>query len=93
MIDRKTIEHIAHLSRLEVSEQQAQEFSEQLSKILGYFEQISKVDTKDVEPLVTPSEIESFWREDKVVHTNSSEEMVANAPERVGQLFKVPPVV
>jgi aspartyl-tRNA(Asn)/glutamyl-tRNA(Gln) amidotransferase subunit C len=93
MIDRKTIEHIAHLSRLEISESQAQELSEQMTKILGYFEQISKVDTKGVEPLVTPSEIESFWREDEVVKQNSSEEMVANAPERVGNLFKVPPVV
>jgi aspartyl-tRNA(Asn)/glutamyl-tRNA(Gln) amidotransferase subunit C len=93
VIDRKTVEHIAHLSRLEVSEKQAQEFSEQLSKILGYFEQISKVDTKNVEPLVTPSEIESFWREDAVVRVNSAEEMVQNAPERVGNLFKVPPVV
>ena len=93
MIDRKTIEHIAQLSRLEVDEKQAQEFSEQLSKILGYFEQISKVDTKNVEPLVTPSEIEAFWREDVAEKKYSAEEMVENAPERVGNLFKVPPVV
>jgi aspartyl-tRNA(Asn)/glutamyl-tRNA(Gln) amidotransferase subunit C len=93
MIDRKTIEHIAKLSRLEVSEKQAQEYSEQLSKILGYFEQISKVDTKNVEPLVTPADIEAFWREDAVVKTNSAEEMVQNAPEKIGNLFKVPPVV
>ncbi len=93
MIDRKTVEHIAKLARLEVSEKQVQEYSEQLSKILGYFEQISKIDTKNVEPLVTPSEIESFWREDSATKTNSAEEMLENAPERVGNLFKVPPVV
>lgn len=93
MIDRKTIDHIAKLSRLEVGEKQAQEYSEQLSKILGYFEQISKVDTHNVEPLVTPSDIESYWRDDVAVKVGTGEEMVANAPERVGNLFKVPPVV
>jgi aspartyl-tRNA(Asn)/glutamyl-tRNA(Gln) amidotransferase subunit C len=93
VIDRKTIEHIAHLSRLEISEQQAQQFSEQLSKILEYFEQISKIETQNVEPLVTPAEIEPFWRDDEVVKVYSSDEMVANAPDKVGSLFKVPPVV
>lgn len=93
MIDLKTVERIAHLARLEVSPAQAQEFSEQLSKILGYFEQISKLDTKNIEPLVTPSEIESFWRDDEQVIKHNSEDMVANAPDKVGSLFKVPPVV
>ena len=93
MIDLKTVEKIAHLARLEVSPAQAQEFTEQLSKILGYFEQISKLDTKNIEPLVTPSEIEAFWREDEQVIKHASEEMVANAPDKVGSLYKVPPVV
>ena len=93
MIDLKTVERIAHLARLEVSPAQAQEFSEQLSKILGYFEQISKLDTKNIEPLVTPSEIESFWRDDEQIIKHASEDMVANAPDKVGHLYKVPPVV
>lgn len=93
MIDKKAIEHIAKLARLYVTETEAQEFSGQLSKALGYFEQISKVSTKGVEPMVTPSEIEAFWREDAVVKQLNAEELVSNAPERVGNLFKVPPVV
>ncbi len=93
VIDLKTVERIAHLARLEVSPAQAQEFSEQLSKILGYFEQISKLDTKNVQPLVTPSEIEAFWRDDEQVIKHESEAMVANAPDKIGSLYKVPPVV
>ena len=64
MIDKKTIERIAKLGRLQISEKEAQEYSEQLSKVVGYFEQISSVDTKGVEPLVTPSDMKAFWRED-----------------------------
>ncbi|MGZ3773719.1 MAG: Asp-tRNA(Asn)/Glu-tRNA(Gln) amidotransferase subunit GatC [Pseudobdellovibrionaceae bacterium] len=93
MIDKKTIEHIAKLARLHVTEQEAQEYSTQLAKALGHFEQISKINTAGVEPLVTPTEIESFWREDVVAQEFSPEEMTANAPSKAGNLFKVPPVI
>lgn len=93
MIDKKTIEHIAKLARLHVTESEAQEFSSQLSKAFGYFEQISKVPTEGIEPLVTPTEIEAFWREDIQKKELTAEELLANAPEKVGNLFKVPPVV
>lgn len=93
MIDSKTIEHIAKLARLKVTAEEAGQYSDQLSKMLGYFEQISKIDTKGIEPLVTPSQIQSFWREDVVVKDLTAEEITANAPEKLGNLFKVPPVV
>lgn len=93
MIDKKTIEHIAKLARLHVTEQEAQEYSTQLGKALGHFEQISKINTAGIEPLVTPTEIEAYWREDVVVQELSPEEMTANAPSKAGNLFKVPPVI
>lgn len=93
MIDLKTIQHIAQLARLQVNNQQAEEFAQQLTKILDHFNQISNLPTNGVEPLVTPTQIENFWREDEVKKDFTSEEMVANAPSRQGQLFKVPPVV
>lgn len=93
MIDPKTIEHVAKLAKLQMSAEEAQKYSEQLSKALAYFEQISKVDTKGIEPLVTPSQLEAFWRPDEAHKELSAEEIVANSPERMGNLFKVPPVV
>ena len=93
MIDKKTIEHIAKLARLEISESEANEYSQQLGKALSHFEQISKIDTKGIEPLVTPTEIEEFWHEDVVKQEFTPEEMTANAPAKAGNLFKVPPVV
>ena len=93
MIDKKTIEHIAKLARLHITEEEAQEYSTQLAKALGHFEQISKVDTSGVEPLVTPTEMDAYWREDVALQEYSAEEMTANAPDRAGNLFKVPPVV
>jgi aspartyl-tRNA(Asn)/glutamyl-tRNA(Gln) amidotransferase subunit C len=92
-IDLKTIQHIAKLARLDINEVQAQEYSNQLTKIMGFFDKISTLSTVGVEPLVTPTDIEIFWREDKPEKNYSSDEMVANAPSRQGSLFKVPPVV
>ncbi|MGZ3768397.1 MAG: Asp-tRNA(Asn)/Glu-tRNA(Gln) amidotransferase subunit GatC [Bdellovibrio sp.] len=93
MIDKKTIGHIAKLARLNVTEEEAQEYSAQLAKALGHFEQISKIDTAGVEPLITPTEIEAYWREDVVCQEFTPEEMTANAPAKAGNLFKVPPVI
>lgn len=93
MIDKKTIEQIAKLSKLYITEQEAQQYGEQLSKVLGHFEQISKVDTQGIEPLITPTDINSFWRQDLVVKELTAEEIVANAPQKTGNLFTVPPVV
>lgn len=93
MIDRKTIEHIAKLARLQITEAEANEFSQQMEKILQNFKKIENIDTTGVEPMVTPTEIEAYWREDQVIQDYKPEDMVANAPERAGNLFKVPPVV
>ncbi|AHZ85715.1 Asp-tRNA(Asn)/Glu-tRNA(Gln) amidotransferase subunit GatC [Bdellovibrio bacteriovorus] len=93
MIDKKAIEHIAKLARLHITEDEAQEYSTQLAKALTHFEQISKINTAGIEPMVTPTEIEAYWREDVVKQDFTAEEMTGNAPDRAGNLFKVPPVV
>lgn len=93
MIDQKTIAHIAKLARLYVSDEEAKHYGEQLSKVLGHFEQISKVNTQGVEPLVTPTDMKAFWRADEPKHELTADEIVANAPSKAGKLFTVPPVV
>lgn len=93
MIDKKHIEKIAKLARMNITDSEANEYSNQLSAALKYFEQISIVNTDNIEPLITPSSIEAFWREDLVVQDYTAEEMLMNAPEKTGNLFKVPPVI
>jgi aspartyl-tRNA(Asn)/glutamyl-tRNA(Gln) amidotransferase subunit C len=93
MIEKSVIEKIAKLARLDVSEGQLAEYSKQLSVVMKYFEQITKVKTENIEPLTTPTELEVFWREDIVKQELSSEEILANAPDKIGNLFRVPPVI
>lgn len=92
-MDRETLNKVARLARLELSEKEAQELTQQLAEALKSFEKVSQVKTEGVVPLVTPTEIDNFWREDQMKPTLSAEEIVANAPARQGNLFAVPPVV
>lgn len=90
MID---VKKVASLARLAITESEELLFQKQLSSIMSHFEEISAIDTQNIEPLVTPSEIEVIYRNDeKEIHV-SVEEALMNAPERSGNLFKVPPVV
>lgn len=92
-VDEKTLKKMAHLSRLELTADESGHLAGELGKILNFFNQIEKIDTKGIEPLVTPIEMESIWREDEKKTDIKTEEILANAPSRAGNLFKVPPVV
>ncbi|MEQ1877364.1 MAG: Asp-tRNA(Asn)/Glu-tRNA(Gln) amidotransferase subunit GatC [Bdellovibrionia bacterium] len=92
-MDRKRVEHIATLAKLNITEGELQAYTEQLSKIFGYFESLSKVDTSSVEPLVTASDIEYWTRNDEVKVGLSAEDLLKPAPARAGNLYTVPPVV
>jgi aspartyl-tRNA(Asn)/glutamyl-tRNA(Gln) amidotransferase subunit C len=96
MIDKNKISHIAKLAHLDLSPKEIDEFSQQLSKALEYFEQISSVQTQGIEPLVTPTEMTEVWRVDVAQpepKDPSTEALLSNAPNKTGNLFTVPPVV
>ena len=96
-MNKKELIKIAHLARLKLSEKEHSEFTDQLQVIFDYFKRISSVDTKDVLPLVHPLDgVESLFalREDDIqLVSGKREELLALAPERLGDEYKVPPVV
>lgn len=93
IIDEKTVSKIASLSRLTLSEQEVRQYSEHLTNILSHFEEVAKVNTEGVEPLVTPTQIQFHSRDDEIKDQLAPDESLKNAPERSGYLFKVPPVI
>jgi aspartyl-tRNA(Asn)/glutamyl-tRNA(Gln) amidotransferase subunit C len=90
MID---VNKVAHLARLAINETEAQTYQAQLTAIFKYFEELAGVDTSNVAPLVTPTDVALEFREDQVKQPISVEEALQNAPEKSGNLFRVPPVV
>lgn len=92
-MEKKEVEHVANLARLEMTDQEITLFTQQLAQILKHFGELKQLNTDGIEPMVTPSDIEYWVREDKVIPGPGAEAILQNAPARVGNLFKVPPVV
>ncbi len=94
MIDIEAVKKVAHLARLHLDEENLPEFARQFADIIKHFEEVAKIDTTGVQPLVTPTAIEVHERPDEVqIFTGRVDSILRNAPEKSGNLFKVPPVV
>ena len=92
-MDRKTVEKIADLARLELTETEISDYSEQLTHVMEYFDQIQAADTTGVKPLYNPAPSEEGGRSDLHVSSLGADELLSNAPDRSGNLFRVPNVV
>lgn len=92
VIDKKTLEHLAELARLELPEEQEKKFVEDLSKILDYFKQLQEVDTTGIEPMTGGTELRSVTREDIVGRTDDTGKGKSEFPENEKGYLKVPPV-
>ena len=84
---------IAALARLELSEEEAKSYSQELSQILDYFKKLESLDTSDVEPTFHAVRLEPPFREDEVKEFEAIDEILANAPELHERSIVVPEVV
>ncbi len=93
-LTRKDVEGIAHLARLEITEAELSVYTDSLSKILSFVEQLSAADTAAVEPMAHPLEGErQRLRPDAVTERDQHLKYQANAPEIAGALYVVPRVI
>jgi aspartyl-tRNA(Asn)/glutamyl-tRNA(Gln) amidotransferase subunit C len=92
-IDRKQVQKIAHLARLDITPEEEQQFTEQLSSILEYFEQLSELNTDGVPPTTRAIEITNVTRRDLMNPYLGREELLKQAPELEGDFFKVPQIL
>ncbi len=92
-IDKDSVAKIAHLARLEVSEQETQELVGDMNKILDFMAKLNEVDTSYVEPLVYMTDEVNVLRPDIVKQEITHEEALLNAPEQDGKHFLVAKVI
>ena len=79
-LDKSDVESIAHLARLEISEEDVPAYAETLSNILTLVEQMNSVDTSGVSPMAHPLDMAQRLREDVVSEENQREHLQQNAP-------------
>ena len=92
-LDTAAVRRIAKLARIRVDDAETTVLQAELNAILGYVEQLNEVDVDGVEPLSGGAQMAMRLREDVLTDGGIAEQILANAPDRVGQFFAVPKVV
>ena len=93
MIDKKEVEYVAKLAKIEISEEEKKFLGKQLSKILDYIDKLKELKVEDVEPMREVGESQDVLREDQVKTSGAKEDILDNAPLREGDYFKIPKVI
>jgi len=92
MITPADIEKVARLSKLDLSEEEAQRYLEELSDILGFFEKLEKVDTDGVEPLSQVTGLTNNLRVDEVEGFDAQKLLECSPREKSQNMVSVPAV-
>lgn len=92
-ITRADVEHVAHLARLHLDDQEIDRMQQQLSKILDAIETLRDVDTSHVGPTASVIQLENVMRDDAVIMPIRRDAALANTPLRDDPFLRVPTVL
>ncbi len=94
LIDKKTLEYLAELSRIELDKKHEEKLLKDLQKILGYFEELKEVNTENVEPMAGGTIEKNVLRGDELINESktSSVQLTGQFPEKESGYLKIPPV-
>ena len=92
-LPREEIKKIANLAKIELTETEVSSYTEQLSDILDFVEQMKVVDTTDIIPMAHPLDATARLRDDLVVETNQRDHFQTIAPQIENGLYLVPKVI
>ena len=92
-LDPATVRRIAQLARIRVADDELPRLQAELNGILGWIEQLNEVNVDGVEPIAGATRMALKMREDLVTDGGYADDVLANAPERIGDYFTVPKVV
>jgi aspartyl-tRNA(Asn)/glutamyl-tRNA(Gln) amidotransferase subunit C len=83
------VRHVAELAKLQLSDAEVEQFTEQLSAVLGYAERLQEVDTSHVAPTPYPLPLTNVLRDDVPGDCFSNDDALANAPDSADGFFRV----
>ncbi len=92
-VDKKEVEYVAMLARIELSEEEKEIFSNQMSTILGFFDRLSEVNTENISPTSHVLDLVNAFRDDEALASLDVEEGLRNAPDREDRFFRVPKIL
>ena len=92
-VGRKEVEHVAMLARVELSEEEKEHYSEQLSAILEFFDRLKNVNTRQVPPTSHVLDLVNALRDDTIHPSLDVDESLRNAPDRADRFYRVPKIL
>ena len=88
-LSRGDVEHVARLARVEITEEEKEQFTSELTSILDYVAKLNSADTENTEPISQISGLENVTREDKISESLGQEKVLLNAPDNKDGFIKV----
>lgn len=92
-ITREEVEHVAHLARLNLSDDELEKMTNQLDNILSYVAKLDELETEGVEPTTHAFSISNAFRDDITGKSLSQKEALANCPVKNQEAFIVPRII
>ncbi|HBF38454.1 MAG TPA: Asp-tRNA(Asn)/Glu-tRNA(Gln) amidotransferase subunit GatB [Firmicutes bacterium] len=92
-LTKAEVEHVARLARLELNENEKEQFTGQLNDILGFVEKLNQLDTASIEPTAHAIPVANVFRPDQLATSLEPDQALANAPDPVDDFFKVPKIL
>ncbi len=93
MLDRDQVHKVALLARLNLTPAEEEQFTTQLGDILTYVEQLSELDTSEVQPTTRAIDVSNVTRPDTLKSSGDRDLILDSAPDRDGEFFKVPQIL
>ena len=93
MVDKKTVEYVAGLARIAVTDEEKDFLAKQLSKIIDYIDKLKELPTENVEPMRELNQPRDVLRSDIVKVSEARDRILGNSPSREGDYFKIPKVI
>ena len=92
-LTRADVEKVSLLGRLLLSEEELDVMTGQLTRVVSYVEQLSEVNTDNVQPMAHALEMQNVFAEDALGRSLSRDAALANAPKRDDECYRVPAVL
>lgn len=93
MITKEQVEHVAHLARLHLTEEEKETLTKDLEAIIDFSDQLNALNIENVEPTAHILPIQNVFRKDEAVESLNREHLLKNAPSQLNGCFNVPKIV
>ncbi len=95
IINKKTLEHLAELTRIEINEKEEKKLLKDIQEILSYFKKLNDLNTENIKPFDGGTENENVLNQDDAAARQSNfnkKRLLDDFPEKEGGFLKIPPV-